>query len=53
MPPPPKLKRELVDEGDKGSTIVQNEAEQSLGEIEKIDITAENEAIDEEILAGG
>lgn len=53
VPPPPKLKREVASEADKGSTMVQKEAEQSLGEVEKTDITAENEAIDEEILAGG
>ncbi len=51
--PPPKLKREVASEADKGSTIVQKEAEQSLGEVEKTDITVAQEAIDEEILAGG
>jgi len=53
VPPPPKLKREVASEADKRSTIVQKEAEQSLGEVEKTDITVAKKAIDEEILTGG
>ena len=49
VPPPPKLKREVASEADKGSTIVQKEAEQSLGEVEQTDVTVAKEAIDEEI----
>jgi hypothetical protein len=53
VPPPPKLKREVASEADKRSTIVQKEAEQSVGEVEKTDITDAKKAIDEEILTGG
>ena len=53
VPPPPKLKREVPSEADKRSTIVQKEAEQSLGEVEKTDIIVAKKAIDEEILTGG
>ena len=53
VPPPPKLKREVASEADKGSTIVQKEAKQLLGEVGKTDIAVAKEAINEEILAGG
>ena len=46
VPPPPKLKRDVGNDADKGSIIIRKESEQSLGEVEKTDIAAEKEAID-------
>lgn len=53
VPPPPKLKREVRDEAENGPTVVQKEVGQSLDEVKKTGIAAENEAIDEEKIGSG